>query len=86
MGKYIIPPSNISINPVEKYENNKWIRIDFFEVKKGDLLRCFDHEYKIREVGTPNNVVRATTDCFEQKLEGKQIPTFGISLDNIPDL
>lgn len=83
MEKYIVPPSN-PINPVERYEDGKWVRIEFIDVKKGDILRVYDHEYKPCPVGK-DGIVIATSNGFTND-DG--IPTFIIETnpEKIPNI
>ena len=80
--KYIVPPSHPVI-PCERYNEGKWERIEFLEIKKGDLLRFYNHEMKIVELDTPNHVGRARDNGY---LNEEGIPAVWIDTDNIPDL
>ena len=83
MKKYIVPPSN-QVNPVERYDNGKWTRIAHLDVKKGDILKVYDHTYKPMEAGR-NGIVLATSDGYENE-DG--IATFQCEIDEdkIPNL
>lgn len=83
MKKYIVPPSN-DVNPLERYEDGKWTRIQFMDVKEGDILRIYNHEFKVQPVGR-NGVIVASSDGF---LNEDGIATFQCEIDEnlIPDI
>lgn len=56
MKKYIVPPSK-SINPVERYEDGKWVRIEYMDIKEGDILRVYNHKYEPHTVGRNGIVI-----------------------------
>jgi hypothetical protein len=82
MKEYIVPPTK-STQPCERFNEGKWERISFSEIKKDNLLRFYDRTYTLIKFNTPSHIVRAMKDAYKNP-DG--IYTVQLELDNIPNL